>query len=346
MKKKVISLTLAAMMALGAVPAYASDEMNENVVWSGNLNTETGELTVNVDNTTPVPTYTALPNNEIRVVVNQKELTVRGVSIDGRTLVPLRALGEALGASVNWDADKQEIRIEKMLYQSDSKGIVTESNRVILMNIGSKQILKNGTAQELDVAPQIINGSTMVPVRAVTDFLEATIDWDETSRTVKVQPSMATSVGGAMVEKQNQHIDFGNAVANRVEEINRQAEIEKEQYKAENRPKGEMKAWGYSVYSFFVDEMRQMTDTRMWPGWGLNFSIRDEDMGKDSTKPDIDEQKFKIAVIEKSTGQTVYSTTFIYGDLEEIYRDTKNLQIPNQYLDEEKYEYSFSVVIE
>ena len=41
MKKKVISLTLAAMMALGAVPAYASDEMNENVVWSGNLNTET-----------------------------------------------------------------------------------------------------------------------------------------------------------------------------------------------------------------------------------------------------------------------------------------------------------------
>ena len=79
MKKKVISLTLAAMMALGAVPAYASDEMNENVVWSGNLNTETGELTVNVDNTTPVPTYTALPNNEIRVVVNQKELTVRGV---------------------------------------------------------------------------------------------------------------------------------------------------------------------------------------------------------------------------------------------------------------------------
>ena len=170
MKKNVISLTLAAMMALGAVPAYASDAMNENEVWSANLNTETGELTVLTDNTTPVPAYTALPNNEIRVVVNDKELTARGVSIDGRTLVPLRALGEALGADVQWDASKQEIRIEKMLYQSDSKGIVTESNRVILMNIGSKQILKNGTAQELDVAPQIIGGSTMVPVRAVTDF--------------------------------------------------------------------------------------------------------------------------------------------------------------------------------
>ena len=345
MKKKVISLTLAAMMALGAVPAYASDEMNENVVWSGQMNTETGEITVLTDNTTPVPTYTALPNNEIRVVVNQKELTVRGVSIDGRTLVPLRALGEALGAAVQWDASKQEIRIEKMLYQSDSKGIVTESNRVILMNIGSKQILKNGTAQELDVAPQIINGSTMVPVRAVTDFLEATIAWDEASRTVKVQPSMATSVGGAMVEKQNQQIDFGNAVANRVEEINRQAEIEKEQYKAENRPKGEMKAWGYSVYSFHVDEMMQMSETNVWPGWGLNFSIRDEDLGTDNTKPDVEEQEFKIEVVDKTTKQTVYSTTFIYGDLESVVSHTRNLQIPNQYLNEDKYDYKFSVVV-
>ena len=345
MKKKVISLTLAAMMALGAVPAYASDEMNENVVWSGQMNTETGEITVLTDNTTPVPTYTALPNNEIRVVVNEKELTARGVSIDGRTLVPLRALGEALGAAVQWDASKQEIRIEKMLYQSDSKGIVTESNRVILMNIGSKQILKNGTAQELDVAPQIINSSTMVPVRAVTDFLEATIDWDETSRTVKVQPSMATSVGGAMVEKQNQQIDFGNAVANRVEEINRQAEIEKEQYKAENRPKGEMKAWGYSVYSFHVDEMMQMSETNVWPGWGLNFSIRDEDLGTDNTKPDVEEQEFKIEVVDKTTKQTVYSTTFIYGDLESVVSHTRNLQIPNQYLNEDKYDYKFSVVV-
>ena len=345
MKKKVISLTLAAMMALGAVPAYASDEMNENVVWSGQMNTETGEITVLTDNTTPVPTYTVLPNNEIRVVVNEKELTARGVSIDGRTLVPLRALGEALGAAVQWDASKQEIRIEKMLYQSDSKGIVTESNRVILMNIGSKQILKNGTAQELDVAPQIINGSTMVPVRAVTDFLEATIAWDEASRTVKVQPSMATSVGGAMVEKQNQQIDFGNAVANRVEEINRQAEIEKEQYKAENRPKGEMKAWGYSVYSFHVDEMMQMSETNVWPGWGLNFSIRDEDLGTDNTKPDVEEQEFKIEVVDKTTKQTVYSTTFIYGDLESVVSHTRNLQIPNQYLNEDKYDYKFSVVV-
>ena len=340
MKKKVISLTLAAMMALGAVPAYASDVMNENVVWSGNLNTETGELTVDVDKTTPTPTYTALPNNEIRVVVNEKELTARGVSIDGRTLVPLRALGEALGAAVQWDASKQEIRIEKMLYQSDSKGIVTESNRVILMNIGSKQILKNGTAQELDVAPQIINGSTMVPVRAVTDFLEATIDWDETSRTVKVQPSMATSVGGAMVEQQNQQIDFGNAVANRVEEINRQAEIEKEQYKAENRPKGEVAAWGYVVDQY----MNVLKDPEAL-GYGLWFSIDGFGAYADE-ETDVDNQKFELLVKEKGTDNVVYTQTFIYGELYKNTSEYAKIIIPAQYLDDDKYDYDFKVVVE
>ena len=344
MKKKVISVTLAAMMTLGAVPAFA-DIADENEVWHANLNTETGELTVLTDNTTPAPTYAPLANNAIRMVVNNKELSATGVSIDGRTLVPLRAIGEALGAAVQWDAGKQEIRIEKMLYQADSRGVVTDSNRIILMNVGSKQILENGTAREVDVAPQIINGSTMVPVRAVTDFLEATVNWDDASRTVTVQASMATTAEGALKEQQNQQIDFGNAVANRVEEINRQAEIEKEQYKAENRPKGDMKAWGYGVYSFYADKKEMMTDTQAWPGWGLNFIIRDEDMGKDTTKPSARDQEFKLTVVDKATGQDVYSTTFVYGDLEVIVGDMENLQIPEQYIDDEKFEYNFSVVV-
>ncbi len=337
MKKKVISLTLAAMLALGAVPAYASDAMNENEVWSAQMNTETGEITVLTDNTTPAPAYTALPNNEIRVVVNDKELTARGVSIDGRTLVPLRALGEALGADVHWDASKQEIRIEKMLYQSDSKGIVTESNRVILMNIVSKQILKNGTAQELDVAPQIISGSTMVPVRAVTDFLEAKTEWDEASRTVKVQPSMATSAGGAMVEEQNQQIDFGNAVANRVEEINREAEIEKEQYKAENRPKGDMAAWGYTVGSIY------MTKNPESLGYGLKFNIYANSPYKDEAT-DVNAETFRLSVVNKEAQKEEYTTDFVYSELKKS-GNFKGLEIPAQYLDDDKYNYTFSVIV-
>ena len=140
-------------------------------------------------------------------------------------------------------------------------------------------------------------------------------------------------------------IGMGGAIANRLEEINRQAEIEEERYKAENRPKGDMKAWGYSVYSFYADKKDMMTDTQAWPGWGLNFMIRDEDMGKDTTKPNVRDQEFKLTVVDKSTGQDVYSTTFVYGDLEVIVGDMENLQIPEQYIDDEMFEYNFSVVV-
>lgn len=336
MKKKVISVTLAAMMTLGAVPAFA-DIADENEVWHANLNTETGELTVLTDNTTPAPTYAPLANNAIRMVVNNKELSATGVSIDGRTLVPLRAIGEALGAAVQWDAGKQEIRIEKMLYQADSRGVVTDSNRIILMNVGSKQILENGTARELDVAPQIINGSTMVPVRAVTDFLEATVNWDDASRTVTVQASMATTAEGALKEQQNQQIDFGNAVANRVEEINRQAEIEKEQYKAENRPKGEMAAWGYNVGTITTNRNSSA------PSYGLTFNIYANGAYADE-ESDLNKASFRLSVTNKGSGTEEYSTTFKYAELDK-WGDYKKLTIPQQYLDKSIYDYQFTVVV-
>lgn len=329
MKKKVISVTLAAMMTLGAVPAFA-DIADENEVWHANLNTETGELTVITDNTTPAPVYTALPNNAIRVVVDNKELSATGVSIDGRTLIPLRALGEALGAKVDWNAAKQEIRIEKMLYQADSRGITSESNRIIIMNVGSKQILKNGTGQDIDVAPQIINGSTMVPVRAVTDFLEATVNWDDASRTVTVQASMATTAEGALKEQQNQQIDFGNAVANRVEELDRQAKIEQAKAKEEAKAKGELWAWGYSVEDIYVN------DFGVPHMEGLNIDLNG--VGDDRVT-------FKLQVVDKNNGDIAYEKNFIYQELtkSDAYRI---LDIPRQYWDDDKYEYKISVAVD
>lgn len=337
MKKKVISITLAAMMTLSAVPAYASIA-DENVVWEADLNTETGELTVLTDNTTSAPVYTALPNNAIRVVVDNKELTATGVSIDGRTLIPLRALGEALGAKVDWNADKQEIRIEKMLYQADSRGITSESNRIIIMNVGSKQILKNGTGQDIDVAPQIINGSTMVPVRAVTDFLEATVSWDEASRTVTVQSSPADSSAGALKEQQDLQIGMGGAIANRLEEINRQSEIEAEQYKAENRPKGDMAAWGYSVGNITIGKNPEA------PNYGLKFNIYANGAYRDE-ETNLEQASFRISVVNKESGVEEYSTTFKYADMER-WGDYRRLVLPQQYLDKDLYNYKFSVVVD
>lgn len=302
MKKKVICVTLAAALMFGAMPAYAAT------------------------------------NNAVRVVVDNKELTATGVIIDGRTLIPLRALGEALGATVNWDAAKQEIRIEKMLYQSSSKGIVTDSNRIIIMHIGNKEILKNGTAEQLDVAPQIINGSTMVPVKAVTSFLEASTTWDDISKTVKVSSSWNTTPEGALKGEQNKQIEFGNTLNNRIEEINREAEIEKQRYRDENRPKGDMAAWGYTVGQILISKNQNS------PAYGIRFTIYENSpyVDKDTN---VDLTKFRLTVVEKSTSSETYTTDFVYGDLKDANTSQKVLLIPSEFLNNSEYKYSFSVVV-
>lgn len=304
MKKKVICVTLAAALMFGAMPAYAATD------------------------------------NAVRVVVDNKELTATGVIIDGRTLIPLRALGEALGATVNWDAGKQEIRIEKMLYQSSSKGIVTDSNRIIIMHIGNKQILKNGTAEQLDVAPQVINGSTMVPVKAVTSFLEASTTWDGESQTVKVTSSWNTTPERALKGEQNKQIEFGNVLNNRIEEINREAEIEKQRYRDENRPKGDMAAWGYAMGQY-IDTIKTLDH----PAYGLWFNITNLGTYADE-KTNVDKQKFKLLVKEVDTEKVVYTYEFIYGELEEDDSYNKRIKLPVEYLDDEKYTYDFVVVVE
>lgn len=152
---------------------------------------------------------------------------------------------------------------------------------------------------------------------------------------------MATSVGGAMVEKQNQQIDFGNAVANRVEEINRQAEIEKEQYKAENRPKGEMKAWGYTMGQY-INTIKAQDH----PAFGIWFYISEHGTIYADEETDVDNQKFELLVKEKGTDNVVYTQMFIYGELYKNTSEYARLIIPAEYLDDDKYDYGFKVVVE
>jgi hypothetical protein len=49
---------------------------------------------------------------------------------------------------------------------------------------GNNKIYKNGQEISLDVAPQILNSRTLVPVRAVAESFNCNVDWDENTRTV------------------------------------------------------------------------------------------------------------------------------------------------------------------
>ena len=91
--------------------------------------------------------------------------------INGRTMVPMRAIFENLGATVNWEQSTQTV--------TSVKGTTT-----ISLTIGVPSIIINGSAKALDTAPCVIDGRTLVPVRAVSEAFNLNVDWDGATNTV------------------------------------------------------------------------------------------------------------------------------------------------------------------
>ena len=119
---------------------------------------------------------------EIKLTIGQAEIITNGEStaldvpaqiIDSRTMVPLRAIFEALGASVEWDDSTKTVTSER----GDTK---------VSLTIGEAEIIVNGEAKALDVPGQIIDSRTLVPVRAIAESFGCEVGWDDPTKTVTI----------------------------------------------------------------------------------------------------------------------------------------------------------------
>jgi len=102
------------------------------------------------------------------------QMDVPPTIIEGRTLVPLRAIFEALGAEIEWNDEAQIV--------TGRKGDI-----IVVLPIGNSFPIVNGTAVEIDVPGMLINGRTMVPARFIGESLGASITWDDATRTVVIE---------------------------------------------------------------------------------------------------------------------------------------------------------------
>ena len=115
-------------------------------------------------------------SNDVLVTINGKFLVFvdqKPVIVGDRTLVPLRAIFETLGADVDWDDETKTV--------TASRGDVK-----ISLTIGSDRLYVNDIEKVVDVPAQIINSRTMVPIRVIGESFGCNVDWDETNRTVIV----------------------------------------------------------------------------------------------------------------------------------------------------------------
>ncbi len=102
------------------------------------------------------------------------ELDVQPYVQAGRTMVPLRFIGEALGAQVEWYEDNQQV-------------IIRRGDQWILLTIGSTRALVNGTPYDLDCTPEVIQpGRTMVPLRFIGEILGAQVDYDNQTGEIRL----------------------------------------------------------------------------------------------------------------------------------------------------------------
>ena len=116
----------------------------------------------------------------IKVTVNGQYLTFDQppVAQNNRVLVPMRAIFEALGAQVEWNPENQTILGYRA---SDDRAILMELNiPTMARQVGGGDIY----LIDLDVAPTAMNNRTLVPVRAIAESFNCTVDWDQTSQTV------------------------------------------------------------------------------------------------------------------------------------------------------------------
>lgn len=87
------------------------------------------------------------------------------VILEGRTLVPMRGIFEAVGASVDYNAETRVI--------TGNRGDIT-----LILTLGSKNAVINGNEVMLDVPPQVIDGRAFVPARVIAESFGASVQWD------------------------------------------------------------------------------------------------------------------------------------------------------------------------
>jgi hypothetical protein len=112
---------------------------------------------------------------ESQAQINDNNVTMSAPAqvIEGRTLVPLRFISEAFGCDVNWNNDTKT-------------AMVTLVNQTIEVPIGQKYAVINGDKSEVAVPAQLINGSTYVPIRFISENLGAKVDYEPATRAISI----------------------------------------------------------------------------------------------------------------------------------------------------------------
>lgn len=128
----------------------------------------------------------ALADSGIRVIIdgNSVAFDVEPQLINDRTVVPMRAVFEALGAKVVWESNTKTVFAHK-------------DETYIQVRVGDYYIIKDGEPIKLDSPAVIVEDRTLVPVRAISESFGYSVSWDSGTQTVNI--SSGTDLNSTVV---------------------------------------------------------------------------------------------------------------------------------------------------
>ena len=114
-------------------------------------------------------------NDDVRVTIDGRQIRFDQppILVDGRVKVPFRTIFEELG-------------VEVIYVQQTHSIIAFKDDIVITHNIGSDVFNKNNVNYQFDTRSEVVNGRTLVPIRAVSELLGAEVSWNNNTRTVAI----------------------------------------------------------------------------------------------------------------------------------------------------------------
>ena len=126
---------------------------------------------------------------DISVYLDGKALSfdVAPIIENDRTLVPLRAIFEAMGAEVMWDEATRTV-------------ISAKGETSVVFQIDNASMFVNGEEKTLDVPAKIKDDRTLIPLRAVSEAYGCGVDWDGATYTVTIVSSPTSTTEDAKAE--------------------------------------------------------------------------------------------------------------------------------------------------
>lgn len=146
-----------------------------------------GQVKKEVKAKTQIRARVLTPEEKARLQARPPEerLKIRGMNLKfdvppvikyGRTLVPVRAISQGLGAEVDWDPETMMVTI-------------TRGDTVIELVLGDREMLVNGEVVTMDVPAQLISNRTFVPIRFIAAALGERVSYDEETGDIDIGES-------------------------------------------------------------------------------------------------------------------------------------------------------------